>query len=212
MTIRAFTYNSLLLSVVLTCCSCITETGRLTKCISAIDNLPGRAHSGNYYRCSAMVSCLNTLRHAGKPMAIQALERYNELHPEVVEPHQNKKLIFVCRLLFTAPNGWPHLNLGRPVPETDNAIANRYPLFPIAISDGVPFMLVNGSQMYGMPSTTGAYDVQKCRDFQLIDHDYPSKGFEKAAQDLIQSELFQNLYKDPNDKEQMAKEILNQAR
>jgi hypothetical protein len=134
-----------------------------------------------------MVSCLNTLRHAGKPVAIQALERYNELHPEVIEPHRNEKLIFVCRLLFTAPKGWPRLGLGRPVPEVDNAIANRYPLFPIATSDGVPFMLANGHQLYGLPSTTGAYDVRKCRDFQLINHDYPTKGFEKAAQDLIQS-------------------------
>jgi hypothetical protein len=144
-------------------------------------------------------------------MAIQALERYNQLHPEGVGP-LDRKLIYLSRLLFVAPDGWPHLNLGRPVPETDNTIANQFPLFPVAISDGVPFVLVNGSQMAGVPSTTGAYDVQKCKDFQLIDHDYPTKGFEKAAQDLIQSELFQKLYKDPKDKEQMAQEILNQAR
>lgn len=158
-----------------------------------------------------MINCVNTLRHAGKSAAIQGLERYNQLHPEDVGP-LDRKLIHVCRLLFVAPDGWPHLNLGRPVPETDSKIANRFPLFPIAISDGVPFMLVNGNQMYGLPSTTCAYDVQKCRDFQLIDHYYPTTGFEKAAQDLIQSELFQNLYKDPKDKEQMAQEILNQAR
>lgn len=204
--------SSLLLSLFVLGCSCVTKTGQIEKCVSAIDGIPERTYSGAYYRCSDVVNCVNTLRHAGKPVAIQALERYNEMHPDVVEPHQNEKLIFVCRLLFTAPNGWPTLNLGRPVPETDNRIADRFPLFPIAISDGVPFMLVNGNQMYGLPSTTGAYDVRKCRDFQLIDHDYPTKGFEKAAQDLIQSGLFQNLYKDPKDREQMAQEILSQAR
>jgi len=210
MNLRIFTSCSLLLSVLIVCCSCVTKTGRFEKCVSAIGKLPDRIYSGSFYRCRDMINCVNTLRHAGKSAAIQALERYDQLHPEDVGP-LDRKLIYVCRLLFVGTNAWPHLNLGRPVPETDYIIDNRFPLFPIALSDGVPFMLVNGSQMYGMPSTTGAYDVRKCRDFQLIDHDYPTKGFERAAQDLIQSELFQKLYKDPLDKEQMTQEILNQA-
>jgi len=114
MGIRICNSDALLLSLLLLGCSCVTKTEQIEKSVSAIDRLPDRVYSGSYYRCSDMINCVNALRHAGKSAAIQALERYNRLHPEDVGP-LDRKLIFVCRLLFVAPDGWPHLNLGRPV-------------------------------------------------------------------------------------------------
>lgn len=188
--------------------SCAGPKTQTSNCLVVLERLPGNSIYAFTYRCKDMVSCVNTLRQAGKVRALQALHQQILNNSQNYDPLQDKKLIYVCQILFVNLEGWSPLG-GEP--KTDERIAKSFPLFPIAMSDGVPFLLIDGRVINGVPSVSGAGQVRKCEGLQIIDHDLPTTGFKKAAQDLIQSELFQKLYKDPREKDRMAQEILNQA-
>jgi hypothetical protein len=170
--------------------------------------LPGNSVYAFTYRCKDMVPCVNTLRRAGKIGALQAMQQYVQIHKQSGNPLQEQMLIYVCQILFINPEGWAQLGGD---PETDESIAKSFPIFPIAMSDGVPFLLIEGHVIDGVPATSATEQLRKCEDLQVIGRDLPTKDFKKAAQDLIHTELFQNLYKNPHDRDRMAQEILNQA-
>ncbi|HEY5043924.1 MAG TPA: hypothetical protein VIK53_18275 [Verrucomicrobiae bacterium] len=210
---KLFTFCPLLGAFVLLCfCnSCATQENKKAACLTAVENLPRGSVYGITYHCKDMVKCVNTLQQAGKSSALLALKEYVRKHAMPMEPLQDKKLMYVCRLLFINPKGWQQLGIGATVPETDDSIAKQFPLFPVAISDGTPFMLIDGHHIEGIGSESGARDVSQCEGFSIINAGLPTQGYKKAAQDLIQSELFQKLYKDPMAKDLMTQEILNQA-
>ena len=190
------------------CVSCTTPKTQNSNCLRAIERLPGNSIYAPTYRCKDMVQCINTLQEAGKCIALQALQQ-QELNNSVNgDPLQDQKLIYLCHLLFVNSNGWAQLG-GEP--KTDKRVAKSFPSFPIAISDGVPFLLIDGRIIDGLPSVSGAGEVRKCSGLQTIDHGLPVRGFKNAARDLIQSESFQRLYLDPRDTSRMAEEIWNQA-
>jgi hypothetical protein len=191
--------------------SCATQPAQKEKCLKALEDLPNGSYWAMSYRCKDMVKCVNTLRHAGKPQALAALTEYTQKHRFTIEPQTDRKLQWVCRLLFINPEGWPQLGIGATEAETNDSIARQYPFFPIAISDRVPFILSNGYPINGLSDQHGYSDVALCRSFSMVAADLPTVGYARAAKKLVQSELFQRLYKDPIEKEIMLEEILNQA-
>lgn len=188
--------------------SCAGPKARNASCLLAIERLPGKSIYALTYRCKDMVRCVNTLRHAGKTAAFQALQEYTLSDQAFRDPLQEEKLIYVCNILFVNPEGWSRLG-GEP--ETDETIAKSFPLFPVAMSDGVPFILIEGYVIGGFTGISGTGQVRKCFGLQTIDHDLSTTGFKKAAEDLVESGSFQRLYKNPRDRERMAEEILHQA-
>lgn len=160
-----------------------------------------------------MVKCVNTLRHAGKREALAGLTEFTQKHQDA--PQMDDKLHWVCRLLFVNPKGWKQLGgIGSHDPNGfDEDVARRFPLFPIAMSDGVPFIISDGGYIFaGVPGPDffGWHDVALCHDFTMITADLPTRNFQKAANKLVQSELFQKLYPESNKQANMTYEILNQ--
>src|ERR1041384_7012003 len=75
---------------------------------------------GDSYRCEDMVLAVNCLRHLGKERALTALKDYLRNNDPYAAPGEHKKILLVCRLLFTNPQGWKAPRLGPPIPEIDS--------------------------------------------------------------------------------------------
>ena len=148
--------------------------------------------NGFFYSCSQMVSVVNELRHMGKDKVMSVLTNVVE------QANQNEgegELFMLCRLLFVNTNGWKMPGLGAPYPPVNfDVVTNEFPIFPLALSDGVPFFLLNGYQGGGRPEAPDEC-VAACRDLPLISSDLPTNGFALAAQKLIASDSFHRLYK-----------------
>jgi len=144
-----------------------------------------------------MVQCVNGLRQLGKEKALATLREHIRLNGISGDPGEEQKLLLVCRLLFVNPDGWKYPRIGHPSPDVDWNVADKFPFFPIALSDGVPFLLLNGSMSGGWTSDTGSACVNLCGHFSIITNDLPQTGYKKAAQDLINSEAFRRLYINP---------------
>lgn len=109
------------------------------------------------FRSDRAIRVVNALRKHGKAEVIKGMKLYMELaHKHRVCRYRYdllpERLVTVMRLLFTrrAKSGnWPVLNLGKPdvLPRTDNA----FPLFPLALVDDVPVLLINGYVRSGKP-------------------------------------------------------------
>ncbi len=138
------------------------------------------------YRCRDMVEVVNHLRRLGKDKALTVLREYLEISGE------DDRVLVICRLLFVNPKGWNPPGLGEPSPPINWKVAKEFPLFPIALSDRVPFLLV-GYQLGGMPEWAGRC-LKLCEGLSLVEHDYPLSGYEKAARALIQTAAFRQLY------------------
>src|SRR3974390_1128656 len=118
--------------------------------------LPKNCVSAEHYRCKDMVDCVNSFRRIGKDESLSLMTEYIQARRKAGDDYKEElKLLFVCRLLFVNTDGWKPLMLGHPVPEVNPDVANEFPLFPIALSDGLPFNLVNGYAGIGVPSETG---------------------------------------------------------
>ena len=94
------------------------------------------------FRCQHAVALVNGLRHLGKERAISLLRQF--LKEMNGNNERESAVAFICRLLFIAPEGgWPPVNPGVPSPTFDAQVAaKRFPQFPLAVSDGVPFFLL----------------------------------------------------------------------
>jgi hypothetical protein len=156
------------------------------------------------YACGKMILTVNHFRRLGKDKSIAILRDY------ITNGGDNCRVHIICRLLFDNPTGWAPPLLGEPSPNIKNAVAKRFPMFPIAIWNGVPFLLVHGYNLEGMEES--ALDcLRVCQELSLVKQDYPATGFEQAAQEFVQSRSFRDLYSE-KDQMQMTRLILNQAR
>ena len=159
--------------------------------------------SGWDYRCDKEVKIVNHLRHLGKEKALKILNEY-------VEQSDQNSITLVCWLLFVNPKGWDNSFFGSPFPEINQETKKQFPLFPLALSDNVPFLVVEGYSFGGWrPGPEGL--LKKCESLSLITADLSNTNFEAAARTLIQSKAFQQLYKDPKIQQREAKMILGQA-
>jgi len=157
-----------------------------------LDETPGV--NGFRYSCTQMVSVVNELRHLGKDKVMSVLTNLVEQADQNGFDDEGK-VFMLCRLLFVNTSGWKIPGLGAPQPPVNFDVAtNEFPFFPLALSDGVPFFLLNGYQGGGRPEPPDEC-VAACRDLPLISSDLPTNGFALAAQKLIASDSFRRLYK-----------------
>jgi hypothetical protein len=134
-----------------------------------------------------MVQVVNYLRKLGKEKCLAVLRSYLECDGG------NYAVLILCRLLFVNPKGWPQPSLGQPRPVVNKDVAKQFPLFPIAVSDNVPFLLVNGYRVEGVDESA-ADCVKLCEGLSLINKDYSTSDHEKAARTLTETESFRRLY------------------
>lgn len=166
---------------------------------SLIDSAPRL--DGATYVCKDMVRVVNTLRRGGKAAALEAL----------ASAHQDKKVLAICRLLFVNTNGWQPLIFGQIVPTVNKEVISEFPLFPIALSDGVPFLLIDGYNAGAGSGENVLACIAKCRSLELIPADLPETGFRGAAEKLMKSEQFRRLYSKEDDADGMRTNFLLQA-
>ena len=159
---------------------------------------------GEQYQCGEMVQVVNHLRKLGKDKSLAALRGY------LANDGDNDKVLVICRLLFVNPKGWDAPILGQPSPTINEDAAKRFPLFPVGLSNGVPFLLVEGYSLKGKAESAVAC-LKLCEGFALVKEDYASTDYEKAARALIKTDAFRQLYQEA-DRQGMADMILRQAK
>ena len=158
------------------------------------------------YRCEQWVPAMNHLRQLGKEKCLQILKAYFAKSPD------HERIHIACRLLFVNPKGWDSPKFGAPYPKglINLQAVKKFPLFPFAISEGVPFVVVSG---YGGTGKLGGGKqcLEQCEKQELIKEDYATTGWDKAARKLVESEDFLQLHP-PSDRKAMIDMILEQAK
>jgi hypothetical protein len=150
-----------------------------------------------------MVQAVNNLRRIGKARSLAALRDYLD------HGVGSEKVVVICRLLFVNPTGWKPPAFGRLIPTINEEAKKSFPLFPIALSNDVPLLVIEGYQIEGVGEI--AIDCLKlCEGLALVKKDYPLKGHAEAAAGLVKTEMFRKLYKE-TDLPDMVKMIQNQA-
>lgn len=160
--------------------------------------------TGRTYQCGEMVQVVNHLRQLGRDKSLAALRGY------ITGSVENEKVLVICRLLFVNPKGWEPPGLGMPIPAVNEAVVKKFPLFPLGLSSGVPFLLTKGYELDGRAESAIAC-LKLCEGFALVKEDYPLADYEKAARALTQMDSFRQLYQEA-DRQGMAEMILNQAK
>jgi hypothetical protein len=190
-------------------CGGAASFGQDTNVISLLRAAP--CALGERYHCQAMVRAVDGLRGLGKDRALTILQSYlDEVGPQG-DPRQKQKVLLVCRLLFVNPQGWRPPRLGHAEPDVAPDAAQSFPLFPIALSKNVPFLLVRGYAAAGYSGDTPEKCVQLCQALNLISADLAEVNYRSAAEDLIQGNEFQRLYLASQERMNMAALILAQA-
>lgn len=179
--------------------ACVTNSG-----IDAIRVAP--VVEASEYNCDGMVIAVNTLRSLGKSKAIEAMKGYVALPSE----RGTHKVLLLCRLLFVNTNGgWNDFPLGQPRPDIDTKAANNFPMFPIAMVDGTPFLIVESYSLAGAIDLKGCLD--RCEKLEMISKDLVRRDYRAAARSLINSKEWRKVYINQEDQDRMAIYIENQA-
>ena len=160
------------------------------------------------YHCRDMVRAVNYLRSVGKDKALAMLRDYCK--ENYGSGKEDAKVNMICKLLFVNPKGWPRSILGMPVPRVTTNGMVQFPIFPLALSDGVPFMLVSGYQGSGQFDSP-LMTLKMCDELSVITEDMPQTNYDSAAHSLVNSTNFSQLYVDPRDTVVMTDFIYTQA-
>lgn len=104
------------------------------------------------YKVDPYIQVASDLQALGKESAVKKMRDY----AQAIE--HDKKIIILCRMLFSAkPNSeFRRPRIGAPafIGKTDYS---DWPLEPIEIVDGVPFLIVTGYMLGGMPEPAEMY-------------------------------------------------------
>ncbi len=173
--------------------------------IELVNAIP--SNFGTDFRCEKMIRVVNHLRGLGKDKALEILLASVKESPLV--SHEN--ILWICRLLFINTNAWNFGPLGTPDPALRTNPVARFAIFPMVLSQGVPFELVVGYRGDGFFGNPPSRCIEYCAGLPLISADLVNTNYESAARALIKSPEFQQLYKNPDDAKMMALVILHQA-
>lgn len=162
--------------------------------------------NGYRFRCGALAIVVNHLRCAGKDEAIRLLAEFDE----VTDGRFNNELILICRCMFENLNSWKPICFGEPVPKVNSEAVKKFPDFPLAFSDGIPFLLVRGYNLAGKGDNLSEYLVH-CKQLHFRESDLPTSGYKEATLHLIERKEFQQLYESAATTEEMIELIQKQA-
>ncbi|WP_020473095.1 hypothetical protein [Zavarzinella formosa] len=106
------------------------------------------------YHADAYIDTAGKLRAAGKDRAVEILRSIAGAKSR----ERDEEVIILCRMLFTArPEKWFHRPaLGAPV-FMGGTNAGDWPLEPVEIVDGVPFIIVRGYELGGRQQLAAHY-------------------------------------------------------
>jgi len=157
------------------------------------------------YRCDRFMCAVNNFRSAGKDGALMALKDYvgDDRWPGYPDA------FILCRALFEGK--WYPPVLGEPLPHAQEN-SKAFPLFPLAIVDDVPFLLITGYRLGGQGDRASRM-LNGCQNRALVDHDFHyDKGKAlSAAKRLVDMPEFRVLYEQEEDYRKMKQFVLQQA-
>jgi len=161
---------------------------------------------GYDYHCSDMIHTVNAMRAIGKGRALNAMREYLALKGE---PGQ-QRIVLICLLLFADTNRVLHMTaLGDPSPKLDLEIADKYPVFPLVIHDGVPFLAVQGYMLGGLINLHRV--LNECERLDIIKRDIENGDPTRAAKRLIKEPQWRRLFLNSDDWEDMNNIVIAQA-
>jgi hypothetical protein len=137
----------------------------------------------------ALIKVVNYLRQIGYTKSIKALNLYCDLIATIEErqllnlpavlmhvPCESHKVFAVARLLFVRKDReifLPELRLGNPdimvQPDVMLQATSLFPWFPLHIHQGIPFCLINGYELYGVPQPPETYLDWCSQECKLIE-------------------------------------------
>ncbi|MGV0025331.1 hypothetical protein [Phormidesmis priestleyi] len=141
------------------------EIGPLYSTIELVQRSP--RIQGLSFNPVALIRSVNGLWQVGREQALTALQRYFELATGDYRQQYDldeQRIFLILRLLFVQVDGskMPPLLIGLPdvAPPDDD----RFPLFPLAIVTQVPFLLVQGYMLGGLPQSP-LEQLENCRQY-----------------------------------------------
>jgi hypothetical protein len=145
---------------------------------------------------AGLIRAVNALRPLGKEKALQALEKYLELH-ENSNIFDNEIIFWIIRLLFEPAR----LNDRIPQPgiavaflESKSPAFALWPIGPLVLINDVPFFVGTRCGMGGLPEQPTSH-IEWVRRFGVIRENVltPTRNPLESAEQLIQSVRFKNL-------------------
>lgn len=161
---------------------------------------------GELYRCDDMAIVVNYLRERGKDEAVQLIREYNNKTHGLY----NNELILVCRCLFVKPNGWEPVRFGKVVPPVNESVLKYFSHFPIAFSNGIPFLIIRGYRLHGRGEGLFQY-LETCEKLPIRETEIPRANYQEAALKLIGTKNFHELFMNSEEEKDLADLILKQA-
>jgi len=168
----------------------------LLAAVTAIHQAP-TAQDGLRFDPRSLIRAVNVLHALGKERALQALRAYDQLCGELSRGDRNKyhldeyRILPIVQILFSHPTPF---RLGEA--DVSNPGKPHWPLFPLALVDDVPFLVVSGYSLAGLgerPSHRLTDDLGPMRGEPLA----PRRIALEASDELIQSAAWKALKLEP---------------
>jgi len=164
---------------------------------------------GDDYRTEDLVKVVNYLRSLGKEKAIHELREFVKRTNSKGDGKRNG-VFLVCRCLFANPEGWVPPNIGREFPPLADESIEKWPYFPLAFSDGVPFLITQGYSLGGRGEQSERL-LDACGKLQLVRKDLPTTGYDEAVRTLIKDAKFSETFPEDETRKRVSAMLLKQA-
>lgn len=170
---------------------------KITPAIDLIRSLPG--FSGLRFNPRVLIAAVNHLQSAGTEESLKTLRDYWTIARQAPEYSNPENILLVARILFVYADeqkGKPRLLLGQPDLEEPED-PTLFPVFPLCIHQGIPFLIIGGYRIGGEAQPPIEY-VEWCsrhcelRSDPLIPTDNPLA----SVDDFLESERWRALNPD----------------
>lgn len=167
---------------------------------------------GYRFSCERLIAAVNHLRSLGKARAVQALRTYYLAGGKEAQEDWDEQVYLACRCLFVNPEGWTKEfgALGAEQPPVRFSEQQAIPAFPLMFSDRVPFLVLSGYRYSGR-RISAASVIYHCESLEIIDSDLPTANLRTAAEALIKSDHFRDLFVNPQDRTRIEEMVRKQA-
>jgi hypothetical protein len=145
----------------------IKGPNRLSPTMEAINGAP----SVTWRNCNpiGLVRAVNHLQSLGKSKAVSEMREFlriardsngTERDPANIDTSDYQCIFLIVRLLFEPEDASEHLppmHIGGMSPSPAKADEPLWPLFPLAIQDDIPFVLIDGAALLGLPESPSVH-------------------------------------------------------
>jgi hypothetical protein len=170
----------------------IEETTPSTDIQKMLQKLP--APFNGSYSSDAYLTAASLLQKLGREKAILALRNYSQAHDNA--PPELDQVFVLCRMLFVSKKGGEFRRPRLGAPEFLRGKRSDWPLEPVAIEDGIPFLVIRGYRLEGVAERPVDY-LQYCEsECAWNSYEFSTRSEEAkrlALTKLLSRPIFKNL-------------------